>query len=504
MDQLIPVLKGAHLLHDPHTLVINAGHLGMSGNVDHEHGGQDHAGQNRRGLRCLRVDRPDLARTQGCPRVADQLRARTALVHSLDPTRRTYITVSAWDGFEAFPYRHFARAADILGLVVYPYAINRSSPSSIDQAIAAADDARIAHYWAVVQDFGDGFYRQPTASELRDELLRWKRSRMEGYFVRDWNAGHLDSKPSHLKVYREANGVAAAASTSSSSSTFAEATTTSTGTADTTAPTTPRNLQATLHSRAVYLTWSASSDNRGVALYRVLRDGQFDGVTALTTFVDFPLPGVRHSYQVSAVDSSGNQSVPAAVSIAVPKTSTEYVGWDVFCSYSNSLKDDPIVKPAQPGASHLHDFFGNKSVTAFSTYSSMSTGGSSCPFADDRAGYWAPALFADGHQVLPGTGRDLLNGHRLQIKVRYFVTAAQAAGVTYSSIPADLRMIVGVSIATTPAENPSLGTEMWWGCSHDEDRALGLRLRPNAAPGRGRRLRGRLRRSRRRRCRDRR
>jgi len=43
----------------------------------------------------------------------------------------------------------------------------------------------------------------------------------------------------------------------------------------------------------------------------------------------------------------------------------------VDCLFAHRAKDDPIVYPRQPGASHMHDFFGNKSTNAFSTYRSM-------------------------------------------------------------------------------------------------------------------------------------
>src|SRR5919197_6056366 len=65
--------------------------------------------------------------------------------------------------------------------------------------------------------------------------------------------------------------------------------------------------------------------------------------------------------------------------------------WVVACGYTGSRPDDPIVKPNMPGASHMHDFFGNTSVTAASTFQTMQAASSTCP-AGDLAGYWAPSL----------------------------------------------------------------------------------------------------------------
>jgi hypothetical protein len=49
--------------------------------------------------------------------------------------------------------------------------------------------------------------------------------------------------------------------------------------------------------------------------------------------------------------------------------------------------DDPIVFPGQPGASHMHDFFGNETTNAYSTQSSMLAGATNCRIPSDTAGY---------------------------------------------------------------------------------------------------------------------
>jgi hypothetical protein len=238
------------------------------------------------------------------------------------------------------------------------------------------------------------------------------------------------------------------------------------------APSIPTSLSAAMKDGRVNLRWGASRDNVGVISYLVYRDAIFVDRTTLTTFMDFPRPGLVHVYTVRATDAAGNRSLPAAISVSVPKRSSQYVGWDVFCGYARSAKDDPIVRPGEPGGSHLHDFFGNRTTDAFSTYGSMEPGGTTCALAEDRAGYWAPALYVDGNQALPGVGKSLLNGRRLDFKVRYYSTTSGSSGITYTAPPADLRMIVGVGSAKTPAENPMLGKRMWWGCTADEDRAI--------------------------------
>jgi hypothetical protein len=105
---------------------------------------------------------------------------------------------------------------------------------------------------------------------------------------------------------------------------------------------------------------------------------------------------------------------------------------------------------------HLHDFFGNTSVDAFSTYRSMQAAATSCP-QGDAAGYWLPAVYRNGAKVDPA-GR----GVRQQV---YVSADNLAPGTRIEPFPPDLRVVAGNAHATTPGENPDLGEEIYWGCS---------------------------------------
>ena len=74
-----------------------------------------------------------------------------------------------------------------------------------------------------------------------------------------------------------------------------------------------------------------------------------------------------------------------------------------ICNAGQVLADDPIVYPGQPGRSHLHQFYGNTSANAFSTYSSLRQSGSStCMSPLNRSAYWMPALLdGKGNVVRP-------------------------------------------------------------------------------------------------------
>ena len=137
-----------------------------------------------------------------CPTAPAQVKARSALVKELDPSKPTYAVVAAWDGKEGFPYQHFAGATDIMGLDVYPCArsLRTCKYEDIDRAIAEAESDGVPRYWAILQDFGDGWYRQPSAAELQTQFDHWARSRMEGYFVYSWAVGDIGSKPNHMLV----------------------------------------------------------------------------------------------------------------------------------------------------------------------------------------------------------------------------------------------------------------------------------------------------------------
>ncbi|MEM8924600.1 MAG: DUF1996 domain-containing protein [Actinomycetota bacterium] len=66
----------------------------------------------------------------------------------------------------------------------------------------------------------------------------------------------------------------------------------------------------------------------------------------------------------------------------------------IACEFSHFAYDDPILHPNKPGGAHLHMFFGNTDINAYSTYETMrDSGGSTCNGGElNRSGYWAPAM----------------------------------------------------------------------------------------------------------------
>ena len=91
---------------------------------------------------------------------------------------------------------------------------------------------------------------------------------------------------------------------------------------DTTPPTAPTNLTATLTDISASLSWTASTDNVGVAGYQVSRNGTtLAGTVTGTSFTDPGLAAGTYTYTVVARDSAGNTSSPstsASVTVAPP------------------------------------------------------------------------------------------------------------------------------------------------------------------------------------------
>ena len=73
----------------------------------------------------------------------------------------------------------------------------------------------------------------------------------------------------------------------------------------------------------------------------------------------------------------------------------------VECGYSHACARRPDRPPREPGASHLHQFFGAESVDAASTADSLRGTDTTCQQPSDTASYWAPALYDDGTLVEP-------------------------------------------------------------------------------------------------------
>lgn len=93
---------------------------------------------------------------------------------------------------------------------------------------------------------------------------------------------------------------------------------------DTQVPTTPPSFAATVASPTrINLSWGASTDNVGIAGYRLFRDGVLVRSQTSRTFANTGLiPNTTYSYALEAFDAAGNASLRATVSATTQADTT--------------------------------------------------------------------------------------------------------------------------------------------------------------------------------------
>jgi chitodextrinase len=77
---------------------------------------------------------------------------------------------------------------------------------------------------------------------------------------------------------------------------------------DTELPSVPTGLTAEVNGSSVILTWSPSTDNRGVTGYAVFRNGAYIGWATGTTFANVDVPAGTYNYTLRAFDAANNRS----------------------------------------------------------------------------------------------------------------------------------------------------------------------------------------------------
>lgn len=132
----------------------------------------------------------------------------------------------------------------------------------------------------------------------------------------------------------------------------------------------------------------------------------------------------------------------------------------VTCQFSHFSYDDPIVYPGEPGAAHLHMFWGSTRTDAFTTTteSLVRAGGGTCNgFELNRSAYWTPALVdGDGNALIPQ-----------QIIIYYKTKNLNEPGITeVQPMPQGLRLIAGASASSGPFTLPPSHEEqrLFWSC----------------------------------------
>jgi hypothetical protein len=116
-----------------------------------------------------------------CPTAPAQIRARAALVKSIDPGPPTLLVTFRLDELP-----ELAGTVDVIGLDHYPCSREHGCNYSIIDREAAAANRLGIRYWGVIQAHGDAYYKVPTPQELHEEFVHWRATRMQGYLVFAW------------------------------------------------------------------------------------------------------------------------------------------------------------------------------------------------------------------------------------------------------------------------------------------------------------------------------
>lgn len=153
--------------------------------------------------------------------------------------------------------------------------------------------------------------------------------------------------------------------------------------------------------------------------------------TALTGIALLALAGVAEAQQ-SGLIRSGEEVGPRDDGSGAFRT---------HCVESHISSDDPLVWPGQPGATHEHVFFGNRSVDAYTTMDRLKDGrATTCDgIALNQSGYWVPSLYdAYGVRI------------RYVDPLFYYKTGYHVPATSIRAAPAGLRMIAGNAKARQP------------------------------------------------------
>lgn len=181
--------------------------------------------------------------------------------------------------------------------------------------------------------------------------------------------------------------------TFSSSTTTAAVTTPS---ADTTPPSVPTGLAATLASATqVNLSWNASTDNVGVTGYNVFRNGTKVATSTSTSYQDASLAaGTTYTYAVSAYDAAGNTSAQSSsVSVTTPAAPKVTISSPANGTVLKGNTNLNIAASASDGSSSIASI----NITAGGTTLKTCTNTSSCSTS------WRTQSISPGTHVISAT-----------------------------------------------------------------------------------------------------
>lgn len=147
------------------------------------------------------ADEPD---DVSCTEAAATVRARTDLIHGIDPAARTYAIIT-----EPPTFAQFSAAVDIPA--IDPYPCRQGAACDLGQIASYVDTLKAGlgdkPWFAVIQAFSSPPWRWPTATEGRDLITAWCAAEPSGFttFAWDYDGNSLSSQPELLAEIEKLN-----------------------------------------------------------------------------------------------------------------------------------------------------------------------------------------------------------------------------------------------------------------------------------------------------------
>ncbi len=130
-------------------------------------------------------------------------------------------------------------------------------------------------------------------------------------------------------------------------------------TMDQTAPSIPSNLEAATSDTSVVLSWTASTDNIGVAGYVVYLNGDSIGTTVDITYTVVALEAnTKYTFEVEAFDEAGNRSEKAMIVQSTLITGIEVIEENHLMVYPNPFNASITVEAKTAGDAVLYNISG--------------------------------------------------------------------------------------------------------------------------------------------------
>ncbi len=215
---------------------------------------------------------------------------------------------------------------------------------------------------------------------------------------------------------------------------------------------------ATVTGSITGTVWTVSAFTSGKAI-QVGDEVGGSGVTVSTTVTSLGTgAGGTGTYNINNSQTVASETMTASNTNFCANTAHS---GNLFCGeakfrtqadFAYMLPDDPIRNYGQPGASHLHCFFGGGSTNAYSTYKSLRKHGLTSHAAGSDAnatGYWHPCP-----EVLNPYG----DGKNFALKddfITVYYSENPTTGEGAAFIPIGLRYVFGFDM---DAASPSIGT----------------------------------------------